>query len=691
MGLCYNRRRDFPLRQTNAVIQMDIPRAKCVVIAILVGLAASPLRAEIGDPTIRTDHPHYPGEGALQTIEQCVAQATAGRDSPQDKAIALFQWLLTHQFHLASPQEWNVPGRTPGANPNDYDMVVYDANRARFSYGYGLCGTVHAWNEPYWKALGMNARRRAFPGHVNSEVEYDGSWHAFDTDMAGLLFRGDGAVAGYGDLMRDPTLAVRGRREPLPCYPFAWPGDFDVMRQGWQRVAEGGDWYKMYNGGYAAQPGIVHLRAGETFTRYFNRDHFGGPDKRRFWHQQKGGPLRNWTFVNQGSPEHREGKSNGRGNASYGNAEFVYRPDLTTDGYREGIVSQSDNAAARSASPHLHARDGRQAQVIFAHFSPYVICGDPADDANPMTGDASGGLVVAGRAAGEVELELSTNGGQSWLTIGQVTDAFELDLTDRVKGHYGWQLRFRWNDQAGVDELRFTTVTQMAQAIYPRLKPNGSRVVYRAASRGVAPVSPDFGLEESAIAGLEETSLRSANIHYQPRSATSRLAYAVRGNKPATVAFRLAAPRPLVAISAAVRYPIRVPPPAGAKFSLETSIDQGMSWQPLAAAEVESDNAYSSGWLYGTADIGADEVRTALVRVHLDGGGTQTGLIAAELYGVYRTPPPKSATLTYAWREGDRLKTHLEQLPSGAREHAFSVPTGAAIVDEYVRIDVPQN
>jgi hypothetical protein len=663
--------------------------ARLVLTAAMV-LQAATIAAGVGDPTIETDHPHYPGEGALQTIEQCVAQATRGQQSPQEQALALYQWLLAHQFHLHSPQEWNIPGQTPGANPSDSEMVVYDANRARFSYGYGLCGTVHAWNEPYWKALGMNVRRRAFPGHVNSEVEYDGHWHAFDTDMAGLLFRPDGVVAGYADIAADPTLAERGRREPLPCYPFAWPGDFQVMRKGWQQVARGGDWYKMYNGGYAAQPGIVHLRAGETFTRYFNRDHFGGPSKRRFWHQQKDGPYRNWTFVNQGEAEHRGEGSNSRGNASYANAEFAYQPDLASDGYREGIVSQTDNVALKVESPHLYSANGRKAEVVFAHFSPYVICGDPDDDVNPMTGPASGGLVVAGRAAGDVEMAISTNSGLGWHSAGQVAGEFECDLTEQVKGRYGWQIRFRWAGRAGLDTLCFTTVTQVAQPIYPRLKSDGTRVVYRAASRAVAPVLPDFALQETELSQCEETRLRSANIAYAPRSRNNRTAYAVRGNKPGEVVFRVSAPRQLLAVCAAARYPIRVPPPAGAKFALDTSTDQGNSWRALAVQEAPADNAYSSGWIYGSADVSEEHSREALVRVRLDGGGTPTGLIAAELYGIYPTPPPQAATLTYAWREGGQIKTHREQIPAGASKHAFKVATGGNIVDEYVRIEIPQ-
>ncbi|MCP4173335.1 MAG: hypothetical protein GY758_21465, partial [Fuerstiella sp.] len=199
-------------------------RLLCLAVACL--LLPRILFAGAGDVTLRTDHPQYAGEGAFQTVEDCVAFATAGRKDPQEQAIAMYLWLLTHQWHLMSPMEWCVPGRVPdSADPGNYETVVFDANRARFSYGYGLCGTVHAWNEPYWKALGMQARRREFVGHVNSEVFYENRWHAFDTDMAGLLFRRDGIVAGYDDLQKDATLA-ESVRSPVPHYPFDWPNDF---------------------------------------------------------------------------------------------------------------------------------------------------------------------------------------------------------------------------------------------------------------------------------------------------------------------------------------------------------------------------------------------------------------------------------------------------------------------------------
>jgi hypothetical protein len=109
----------------------------------------------------------------------------------------------------------------------------------------------------------------------------------------------------------------------------------------------------------------------------------------------------------------------------------------------------------------------------------------------------------------------------------------------------------------------------------------------------------------------------------------------------------------------------------------------------LAQADLPTDNEYSSGWMYGRADVSAREPKVALVKAYLDGGGYQTGLISAELYGVYRTPPPQAARITYAWKEGGELKQHIERVPAGVKEHRFHVPTGDQIVDELVRIEVP--
>jgi hypothetical protein len=433
----------------------------------------------------------------------------------------------------------------------------------------------------------------------------------------------------------------------------------------------------------------VHLRSGETFTRWFDRDHWGGPSKRRFWHHLPGGPFRNWTFVNRGEPEHRGAESNSRGNASYSNGEFVYRPDLASERYREGVHAQSENIVLRKQSPRLSSSGGREAFVTFFHFSPYVICGDPADDANPMTGAASDGVVVSGAAQGEVTIDTSSDGGQTWQEAGAATGEFRRDLTDLLKGRYGWLIRFRWQGDAGLDRLEFHTTTQVAQTIYPRLKPGGCDVTYRCASRGVTPVRPNFGLPEEDLAGIEVKDLRSANVAYAGRSKETRLAYRVNGNEPGQVVFRIASPHPLVEITAAARYSVRSPSPPDCDFHLELSTDNGRTWRRFAESEVPADNEFSSGWVYGKADVAGLKTRQALVRAHLYAGGYPTGLIDAEFYGIHQTPSPQPLELTYGWREEGQLKTHSESIPTGAAERRFHVPTGAAIEDEFVRMTAP--
>lgn len=657
---------------------------RCLLLLGVIVISCWTVRAvaEIGDPTIQTDHPQYPGEGAFQTPEACAKWATVEAQTPQDRALALYNWILTHQWHLMSPQEWNMPGIAPGQRPDDTEMMVYDANRGRFSYGYGLCGTVHAWNEVYWKALNFPARRRSFPGHTNSEIFYGNKWRTFDTDMAGLVFNKDGSVAGYDDVSRDLSL-LDLPHPPWPRYPFAWPSDFDTMRAGWKEVAAGGHWYAMYASGYAAQPGIVHLRAGETFTRYYDPDAFGGPTKRRFWHQLPGGPNRVWTFTNEGTPFHDGAKSNCRGRTTFGNAVFEYTPDLTNDSFREGVV-EAANVAASAAG--LQAMDGQPASVVFEHFSPYVICGDPVDDADPMLHSASDGFVITGKSSGDINAAVSTDQGQTWLPLQKQADKLRWDATESVKGRYGWWLKLSWVGGARISQLTMTTTGQMSQAIYPRLKPNGSTVTYQVGNRAVVPVLPRFEEEASTVRDYEQTSRRSTNVVFNGRRPGQRLAYSVQGTHTATVCFRVKSPTPLVGLSAAARYSITSPSPAGAQYALSHSLDGGMTWYSLGRVTLPDDNEFSSGWVYGQADGLQGDSREALIQLELNGAGGQTGLITTELYGLRKTATPSAATVTYGWHEDGRDREHSFQVAAGATRATSRVATGKIIRDRFVRI-----
>ena len=653
----------------------------------MLGLKSAPVLGQLGDATLRTDHPVYPGEGAFQTAEDCVRFAieTARARDDQEKALAVFDWLLTHQWHLDSPREFRAPGKVPGPGSDD-DLIVYDAARGRFSYGYGLCGTVHAWNEPYWRALGFDVRRRAFPGHVTSEVFHDGAWRMYDTDMAGVVFKRDGTVAGYADIVADlDLLTLEG--PPRPRYPFAWPGDFDAMRTGWREVARQGEssWYAMHHGGYEAAPGIVSLRRGESVRRLFDRDAFGGPNRRRFWHVEPGGPRRNWTFANAatGRPEHRGATSNARNDATYANVVFDLRPDPTDPDW---LTQPHVAASGVAASPNgWIARDDGTAMLTLDHTSPYVIAGDPVDDADPIQGRATDGLVVSGVVqtdsngnAAQARLEVSPDGGQTWTDSHSLSGPFRLDLTEAVKGRDQWRLRLSWSSATRIESLRCVTTCQSSQAMPPRLTPGGCRVLFRSRPRAVVPVRPLLADETETTERFEVAAQRSANLQFVGRSAERREAYRVNGPRPAQVVFRVPAglEQRLVGLSVAARFGVRSPTPKGARFGLEVSTDQGATWSPLATVAPPETNAFSSGWIDGRTSFGESRPAEAWVKVTLDGGGYPTSLLAFEAYGLVETPPPGPARIVHEWREKDQTRRHVVEVPAGSEVLEYEVPTG---------------
>ena len=90
----------------------------------------------------------------------------------------------------------------------------------------------------------------------------------------------------------------------------------------------------------------------------------------------------------------------------------------------------------------------------------------------------------------------------------------------------------------------------------------------------------------------------------------------------------------------------------------------------------------------GRRSIDKPGPKTALVRVHFYNGGYQAGLIDVQLYGLRRTSPPAAARLTYAWKDVGKPREFQQVLPAGTREQAFIVPTGPAVVDDFVRISL---
>ena len=226
----------------------------------------------------------------------------------------------------------------------------------------------------------------------------------------------------------------------------------------------------MYNSGYVALPGVVHVRRGETFIAVFRPRCLWRAEETPLLARAGGRAVPKLDIRQHGRTASPGGNSNCRGNASYANAVFRYEPNLAAaDAWHDGTVERSANLAWQKQLPHLTAADDHAANVTFQHFSPYVICGDPVDDKDPMTGHATDGLVVTADTVGDVALDLSVDQGSTWQTIERRGQDARLDLTQYVKGRYGWWLRFTFSRGSGLNRLQTETTCQMNQAIYPRL------------------------------------------------------------------------------------------------------------------------------------------------------------------------------------------------------------------------------
>src|SRR5258707_662431 len=136
------------------------------------------------------------------------------------------------------------------------------------------------------------------------------------------------------------------------------------------------------------------------------------------------GPERAHTWVNQPDKMHgsRDGAGYHPGQARYANAVYTYKPDFASGDYREGVI----------------AEDAKQ--VTFEFGTPYIIAATPASN-GPWAIYEPGcrnGLMLQGKA--NCAVSVSVDRGRVWQDCGKFANG--LDLTDRVKGHRQYWLRF---------------------------------------------------------------------------------------------------------------------------------------------------------------------------------------------------------------------------------------------------------
>lgn len=630
-------------------------RALSLTVFGLVSFAfcAAHSMAGVGDPQVRTDHPWYPGELACSTFERLAATQAALYEhvtgikpaTDQDRALAAWLWRNTHYYHGEQGVE-DLWGSGFGRGP---DPATREYWTGLFAHGFGLCGTTHSqWTAEMQHLLGHNrARCVGVTGHNSFEVFLtggpfgEGRWALLDHDVSTVVFDDAGerllSISEIGRDVRRWTDRAAAQHGWLPCGLHSGDGAaFDSYR-----TAE-------YLAGYSGPPPIVHLRRGETLRRYLEP---GLEDGKTFvfWgrNYRTGGipgPERSRTWVNQPEKMHgsRDGTPHVDGQARYGNAVYTYTPDFASGDYREGVIEEDNR------------------HIVFEFYTPYIIAATPASDADwgIYEPGCRNGLVVTGR--GGCGVSVSVDQGQTWHDGGGLDGS--LDLTDRVKGHRQYWLRF----DRGADELRdagirMVTICQANAAILPRLRDNGSRVEFVASGRGIVSAGPNL-----------------------PQAA----AHVVAGKFDSpTVTLQLAAPRgaPAAAVYAAAHVRSSNPPSPNVAYRIEMSLDQGRTWRPvvddwrITRRREEPPDFWSQSFCYGSAALN-DATGPVQVRFRNDGGKQYA---RAEMHMVYRLPRTDGTRVSFCWSDdgGQHTESHTF---SGAETGPWQVATGGNVRTKWV-------
>ena len=579
-------------------------------------LASIAARADVGDPQIRTDHPWYPGELACSTYERLFAtqsemyERVTGRKptTDQDKVLAAWLWRNTHYAHGEEGAEdlWGQ-GFTRGS-----DLRTREYWTGMFAHGFGLCGTTHSqWVAEMEALLGHNRGRgvgvnghNAFEACLTGGAYGDGQWALLDHDISTVIFSDDGSrLLSLAEVQQDwKRLAARSHRPE--------------KQHGWLVCglhANDGGVYAAYNtaeylAGYSGAPPSVHLRRGETLRRYVRP---GLEDGKTFvfWgrNYKTGGvpgPERSLTWVNQPEKMHgsRDGTPNKPGQARYGNAVYVYKPDFTSGDYREGVVSEGER------------------QVTFEFYTPYIIGATPKGDGpwDIYEEGCTNGLVLRGAASCEVSL--SVDQGRSWKECGQLKDG--LDLTDYAKGHRQYFLRLETGaTHLTHSNLTITTVCQANAAVMPRLKDGGSEVSFAASERAVVSAGPNL---PQAEAHLVEGAFGSPRVTLELKTP--------RGE-------------PAVEIHAAAHIQSGNPPRPDVKYAIDVSTDGGKTWQSMVKdwsvtrRGDEPRDFWSQSFCWGTAKL---EQTAAPVRVRFRNTGGRN-YARAEAHLIYDTRNKEAA------------------------------------------------
>ena len=185
----------------------------CLLSAILSGLFLCCCAfAGVPDPQIMTDHPVYRGELSCSTLDRNIADAYRvykeryghAPATETEKLTALWMWKCEHYMHVCDNKVYVGPDSLEAEKTGWMDCRDYELTQ--FSFGFGLCYSVHAqMSALVARALGGDLTRVRCPttvGHTPFEAFVDGHWVLADFTTGMMVFDDDGKAVGIKEILQ---------------------------------------------------------------------------------------------------------------------------------------------------------------------------------------------------------------------------------------------------------------------------------------------------------------------------------------------------------------------------------------------------------------------------------------------------------------------------------------------------------
>ena len=417
--------------------------------------------------------------------------------SEQEKAVAIWKSVASFQYQdNTPPQEFLT-----------HEDNVYDPIKMFNVYGYGICCYASAHVEGLGRYLGMKGRGWGINCHSVCELNYDNSWHLFDSSLIGYFPKADGKVASIEEVTNgildwykanpalydgkhgidqklrefqrgdsDTAWKVRGPEILSRCSTYDARGWWPAGTHGWYSTMQeydgsgGGAGGKAFIYDYGALLGYevnIELRPGEKLTRNWSNKGLhvqmdvAPKDPPSSLTQQTGKGFQRHT------PQFGD-LAPGR----IGNGTLEYNVPLTSGEFRSGALTAENLAvtAEDKAAPAVHVKDAANAGVLIVRMPcSYVY----------LSGKVNLKAVVGN--GGEIGVEFSDNNGLDWKELKKIsaTGSEELDIKANVYRHYDYRLKFTLKGAGtGLDELKISHDIQHSQRPLPALAQGDNKITF---------------------------------------------------------------------------------------------------------------------------------------------------------------------------------------------------------------------